>query len=119
MRQTINVWILINQDGAKAPVAAIGDTVGELEEIGQISDEVLLRHWISRGQFCSLRHANACIVALREVCLALVLVAFKWEDLNDASEDAIDELSGLFILGDSSLFNSWADAIIGEKKVLL
>lgn len=115
MRQTIYVWIIVNQDGAKAPVAAIGDTVWEFEEVGQISDEVFLRHWISRGQRCSLRHANRCIVTLGEVCLALVLVAFEWEDLDDTSEDAIDELAGLLLLGVGSLFNSWADTIIGEK----
>lgn len=71
----------------------MGDSEGELEQVGYVSDEFFLergRAEIPRRPLC---HAKAGVVALREVGLAAHLIALVREHLDDTGEDTVNKLT--------------------------
>ena len=54
---SISVGVLVDQNGAKAPVAAVGDAEGELEQVGQVRDEITLLLRVALGKRSQGSHA--------------------------------------------------------------
>lgn len=71
----------------------MADTEGQLEQIGDIRDDLLLRRRVTQGPPGILLprvDTITCVIRLCKVALAADLVAFIRENLDDARENSIN-----------------------------